>query len=105
MKSTPSSVSTSRTADERGHHSAWSSVSGVSATKAVRLVRAVAERLVTRSAAAAERGSLAFVENGAVRVENPHAAGDEKRPVFGGLDLGRLLPPPRRAAKAARSQS
>jgi hypothetical protein len=28
-KSTPSSVSTSRTADEYGHHSTWYSVSGI----------------------------------------------------------------------------
>ena len=51
-----------------------------SALEAVRLVRAVAERLVGRAAAAAERGPFAFVEDVAVGVDDPHASTDEERP-------------------------
>jgi hypothetical protein len=46
-------------------------------------VRPVAEGLVARAAAPAERGALAFVEDGAVGGDNPYAAGHEQRPVLG----------------------
>src|SRR6266487_4003937 len=104
MKSIPSSVSTSRTADENGHHSAWYSVNVASATEVVLLVRAVAERLVGRTAAAAKRRLFALVENGAFGVEDPHAPGDEQWPVRGCAKLERLLPCRRRCSDPARSQ-
>src|SRR5438093_1601940 len=81
MKSTPSSVSASRTEDEKGHHSAWYSVSTSSAFEADRLVRAVAERFVAGTAATAEGRLLALVEDGAVRGDDAHAARDEQGPV------------------------
>ena len=45
-----------------------------SGTKADLLVRAVAEGLVSRLPTATECSPLTLVENGSVRVENPHAA-------------------------------
>jgi hypothetical protein len=48
-----------------------------SALEAVRLVRAVAERLVGRAAAAAERGPLAFIEDVAGGVDDPHSSSYE----------------------------
>ena len=58
-----------------------------SAMEVVRPMGAVAERLVSGSPAAAERRSLAFVEEVALGVDDAHAAGDEQRPVLGGADL------------------
>src|SRR5437870_300838 len=63
-----------------------------SASEADLFVRAVAERLVAGTAAAAQRGLLAFVENVALGVEDPDAAGDEQWPIRRGAHLGRLLP-------------
>src|SRR5438094_8865540 len=89
-KSIPSSVRTSRTAAENGHHSAWYSVGIDSATEAVLLVGAVAERFVRRAAAAAERSLFTLVEDAAFGVENPHAAGDEQWSVRRCAKLERL---------------
>src|SRR5437588_11092499 len=75
-----------------------------SATEAVLLVRAVAERLVARAAAATKGGLLALVENGAFGVEDPNAPGDEQWPVRGCAKLERLLPLRRWDADPAGSQ-
>src|SRR5436190_6387192 len=63
-----------------------------SATEAVRLVRAVAEGLVRRAAAAAERRPLALVEQLACRVDDSYASGYQQGPVRGCANLERLLP-------------
>src|SRR4051794_20162243 len=86
-KSTPSSVSTSRTAEENGHHSACQSVSTPSATEAVLPVSAVAERLVRRAAAAAERGPVALVQQAPVGRDDADAAAHEQRAVLRGAHL------------------
>ena len=52
-------------------------LSAPSALEPVRLVRAVAERLVARAAAAAERGALALVEKVSVGVDDADSALDE----------------------------
>src|SRR5438045_1986277 len=100
----PSSVNTSRTADENGHHSVWYSVTAASATETILLVRAVAEGLVARTAAAAERRLVAFVEDGALTVEDAHASRDEQRSVLGGANLERLFARRGRNAEPACSQ-
>src|SRR5436189_5528434 len=62
----------------------------MSAREAVCLVRAVAEGLVRRAPAAAERGALALVEDRSVGVEDAHAAADEQRSVRRSANLERL---------------
>src|SRR2546426_2011332 len=72
--------------------------------EAVLLVRAVAERLVRRAAAAAERSPFALVENAAFGVEDAHTAGDEQWSVRRCTKLERLPAWRRRDADPARSQ-
>src|SRR6266508_505777 len=75
-----------------------------SALEAVRLVRAVAERPVARSAAATERGPLALVEDVAVGVEDADAAPEEEWAAGRGANLERLRTLRQAAAEPPRAQ-
>src|SRR4029078_13222027 len=80
------------------------SIGSASGTKAVLLVRAIAEGLVGRTAAAAERRPLTLVQKNAVGVDDSHVAGREQGAICGCAELEWLFRSRRRRTEPARSQ-